>query len=238
MELKVVATGSSGNCYIISNESEAIIIEAGVSLTKVKQALDFDIKKVVGVLISHAHNDHAGYAKDYESVFNVFANSHVIEAKGLRAKEISPEKGFKIGNFKVLPFRAAHDVPCLGFLVYHPEIGNLMFLTDSFLCEYSFPNINHILIECNYSDEALQESIANGLHPSLRNRLMTTHMELKTCKKILLEQDLTNVYNIVLIHLSSNNSDKDQFIETLKVVGKPITIGRKGLVLDLINQPY
>ena len=39
-----------------------------------------------------------------------------------------------------------------------------MFLTDSFLCEYKFENLNHILIESNYIDEILEENVRNGLH--------------------------------------------------------------------------
>src|ERR1035437_412887 len=153
MKLTVLGSSSSGNCYIIQDEHEAIILECGMSLTKAKTVLEFDVSKVSGVLISHLHGDHSKFAKDFENVFQVYANKSVIEAKGLKwTKEIEAGKGFMCGNFKVLPFQAAHDVPCLGFLIKHEKIGTLLFLTDSFLCEYNFKCLNHALIECNYSD--------------------------------------------------------------------------------------
>ena len=63
MELRVLGSSSSGNCYILDNGNEALIIEAGIRFIDVKKALDFNIRKVVGCLITHQHNDHAKYAK-------------------------------------------------------------------------------------------------------------------------------------------------------------------------------
>ena len=241
MKLKVLSSGSSGNCYILENENEALIIEAGVHLNKVKQVLCFKINKVSGVLISHAHGDHAGKASDFEKIFPVYASEHVIEAKSLkRAKAIKPDKGYVVGGFKVLPFEAYHDVPCLGFLVNHAEFGNLLFLTDSGSCDYKFENLNHLLIECNYATSVLEKTIESGkLHPSVANRVVGSHMELHTCRDVLMSQDLSRAYNIILIHLSQNNSDEKLFTDTLsRATGKPILIAKPGLEVELLNRPY
>jgi phosphoribosyl 1,2-cyclic phosphodiesterase len=240
MKLTVLGSSSAGNCYILQSDTEALVLEAGVSLTKVKQALGFNVNKVSGCLITHEHGDHSAKAKEFEQCFPVYANKSVIEAKGLkRTKEIVAEKGILVGNFKVLPFHAAHDVPCLGFLIQHSDFGNLMFLTDSFLCEYSFSNLNHILIECNYSDACLDESVRNGLHWKVKERVLTSHMELQTTKKVLLNQNLSEVHNIVLIHLSGQNSDPQEFFEVIaKATGKPITIAKPGVELELHKNPY
>jgi len=240
MTLKILGSSSSGNCYILEGKTETLILECGFSLPKVKQAINFNIQKVCAVLITHAHGDHAKYAKDFENVFPVYANKHVIETKGLkRTTEIEAGKGFMCGNFKVLPFIAHHDIPCVGYLIKHSEIGTLLFLTDSFICEYSFKGLNHVLIECNYSDEALAESVKRGLHWSVRERVMTSHMELQTTKKVLLQQSLDEVYNIVLLHLSSQNSDPVLMFNTIaEATGKPVVIARKDLELELNNQIY
>ena len=240
MKLTVLGSSSAGNCYILQSETEGLILEAGVSLTKVKQALGFNTSKVAGLLISHSHGDHSKYSKEAEMTFPMYANKSVIEAKGLkRTTEIQAEKGFKVGNFKVLPFHAAHDVPTVGFLINHSDFGNMMFLTDSFLCDYTFDNLNHILIECNYSDECLEKSMKNGLHWKVKERVMTSHMELSTTKKVLLNQDLSNVHNIVLIHLSGQNSDTKHFFEVIaKATGKPIVIANEGVEIELIKNPY
>lgn len=55
MVLKVLGSGSSGNCCILESDTEALIIEAGIDFKSLKVAIDFNIRKIVGVVISHSH---------------------------------------------------------------------------------------------------------------------------------------------------------------------------------------
>jgi phosphoribosyl 1,2-cyclic phosphodiesterase len=55
--VKVVGTGSNGNCYAIVAKCEKLIIECGMKLIDIKKKLDFDISDIVGCLISHSHLD-------------------------------------------------------------------------------------------------------------------------------------------------------------------------------------
>ena len=239
MVLKVLGSSSQGNCYILENKNEALIIEAGVRFIEVKKALGFDIRKVSGCLITHQHNDHAKYIKAMvESGFPTLALEEVWTAKGVtgsRAYCIERGKGYRFGRFKVLPFDACHDVPCVGYLIDHPESGRIMFLTDSCMCEYVFPGLNQVMIECNYSDAKLVEAINAGRTlPSQRERLMTSHMELNTCKGFLCANDLTNVANIVLLHLSDNNSDEKNFVSEIeRQTGKVVYAAHTGLEIEL-----
>lgn len=239
MILKVLGSSSQGNCYILENKNEALIIEAGVRFIEVKKALGFDIRKVSGCLITHQHNDHAKYIKAMvESGFPTLALEEVWTAKGVtgsRAYCIERGKGYRFGRFKVLPFDACHDVPCVGYLIDHPETGRIMFLTDSCMCEYVFPGLNQVMIECNYSDAKLVEAINAGRTlPSQRERLMTSHMELNTCKGFLCANDLTNVANIVLLHLSDNNSDEKNFVSEIeRQTGKVVYAAHTGLEIEL-----
>lgn len=242
MELKVLGSSSSGNCYILDNGNEALIIEAGIRFLDVKKALDFQIRKVVGCLITHQHNDHAKYIKSMvDCGFYTLALPEVLTAKDVSGSRVIPlelGKGYKFGNFKVAPFSACHDVPCVGYLIDHPDTGRIMFLTDSCMCEYIFPGLNHVLIECNYSDRKLIDSINAGrTMPSQRNRLLTSHMELETCKGILMANDLSNVSNVVLLHLSENNGDEPIFIsEIQKVTGKVVYVAKPGLTIQIDNR--
>lgn len=239
MELKVLGSSSSGNCYVLDGGNEALILEAGIRFLDVKKALDFNIRKVVGCLITHQHNDHAKYIKSMvDNGFYTLALPEVWVAKGIQStRSISLElgKGYKFGNFKVLPFNANHDVPCVGYLIDHPDSGKIMFLTDSCACEYRFQDLNHILIECNYSHKKLTEAINSGRTLlSQRVRLMTSHMELDACKEILATTDLSKVENIVLIHISDNNADEEHFVsEVERATGKVVYAARKGLTINL-----
>ena len=66
MKLKVLGSGSSGNCYLLENDTECLVIEAGVSFMEVKKAIDFNVKKIVGVISSHIHQDHNKYLEQYK----------------------------------------------------------------------------------------------------------------------------------------------------------------------------
>jgi ribonuclease BN (tRNA processing enzyme) len=203
----------------------------------IKKSIDFKLHKVAGSLISHQHNDHARAAKDsVEAGIFTLALRDVFDAKNIdtrnsRAKVIEFGKGYILGGFKVAPFPAFHDVECAGFIIDHADSGRIMFLTDSCKCDYRFTNLSHILIECNYHTQKLIENINTGKTPaSQRERLMATHMELNTCKEYLGSIDLSGVQNIMLLHLSNDNSDEQYFVtEIQKHTGKPVYAASTGL---------
>lgn len=53
--LKTIATGSSGNCYALMNDSEILLLDLGVSANVIKKAIDFRVSNIVACLISHSH---------------------------------------------------------------------------------------------------------------------------------------------------------------------------------------
>ena len=59
MRLKVLSSGSQGNCYLLESNGETLILDCGIPIKEIKKGLDFDISKVVGVCVSHGHLDHA-----------------------------------------------------------------------------------------------------------------------------------------------------------------------------------
>lgn len=237
MTMQVLGSSSSGNCYIFQSDSEALIVEAGVKMADVKVALDYNLRKVCGCLVSHVHNDHAKFARKMaENGFPVLALPDVLEAKGISGSRAIPlvfGKGYKFGGFRVRPFEAQHDVPCAGFLIEHAEMGRTLFLTDSCLCRYTFPGLSHIMMEANYSDPRLIEAIADGrTRQSQRDRLMTSHMELFNAIDSIKANDLSNVTEIVLLHLSDNNSNEAEFVRTVQsATGLPTYAAKPGLTM-------
>ena len=245
MKLNILGSSSSGNCYILQSDSEALIIEVGLRMTAIKEALGFNLNKVAGCIVSHLHNDHARSVEGMlKAGIDVYALSSVFEAKRVgahrRAKTIIPEKGFMVGQFRVYPFPVAHDVPTLGFLINHNETGNILFLTDTFTCDYQFTDLSHILIEANYSTDILDKNISSGrTNNGMKRRLRYSHMELQTTKKVLSAHDLSNVKTITLIHLSSDNSDEKRFVEEVRALTGIVTrAASSGLEIELLSKPF
>lgn len=240
MKLKVLASGSKGNCYLIQGDNETIMLECGISYKQILEGLNFDLESVVGCLVTHEHKDHCkAINKLTENGINVYLSKGTLESIGIenhRTKVIESEKFFKVGNFTIMPFEAKHDAKePLGLLINHKEIGNLLFLTDSYYCEYSFNNLNHILIECNYSKNILDENIENRVIPvSLRNRIVKSHFELENVIEFLESNDLSKMKTLMLLHLSSSNSDENLFIsEIAKKTGLVIDVAKANLELYL-----
>ncbi len=73
MKLKILGSSSSGNGYVLVSENESLIIEAGVRVIEVKKALNFQVSKVAGCIVTHEHGDHSAFADEYiKAGFDVF----------------------------------------------------------------------------------------------------------------------------------------------------------------------
>lgn len=246
MKLRIIGTGSKGNAYVLENEHEALLIEAGVNIKEIKQALDFDYSKVVGCIVTHEHLDHCKSANDLMRLgIDVYTgakthqkiNGDVIH----RAMPIASRETIKLGNFKIMAFDVKHDaVEPLGFLIEHPDCGKVLFLTDTYYCKYTFPGLNNIIIEANYSKEIIDKKYGPDSDKEfLRNRILKSHFSLANCKDMLKANDLRQVNNIVLIHLSDSNSDEKQFQrEVSELTNKNVHVASNGMVIDFKKTPF
>lgn len=246
MKLKVIGTGSKGNCYLLESETETLIIEAGVKITDIKKALKFDLSKVVGCIVTHEHMDHSTAISDLMKCgINMYASAGTLHSRFVfslpRAKAIKSKEVFKVGSFKIMAFDVKHDAAePLGFLIEHPECGKVLFLTDTFYCPYTFSGLTNIIIEANYSKEIIDRKFGSesGLE-FLRNRILKSHFSLANCKEMLAANDLSKVNNIVLIHLSDSNSDEIQFQkEVAESTGKNVTVATNGLEISFNKTPF
>ena len=219
MTLQTIGTGSSGNCYLLKPKTgKSLIIDCGVNFKKVKETVDFDINSICGALQSHSHGDHSKFTKDFiKSGINVYMSSQNQKEIGIKSHRIitiETNKQFHIGDFKIMPFEVNHDVYCLCFLIHHPECGTTLYLTDTSYSNYVFKGLNNLIIECNYSDQIIENKL-NG-NEFLRDRIIGSHMSLETLLELLEKNDLSKVNNIVLIHLSDSNSNAIEFKNSVR----------------------
>ncbi len=247
MKLKVIGSSSAGNCYILDSEKteQALIIECGVRVNDIKKALDFNLAKVAAAIVTHEHIDHACAVKDLlQAGIQVFATAGTFNALNIQHRNtrvMKPGSTFYAGDFKVIAFDVKHDAAePVGFLISHQETGNILFLSDSYYVRYTFKELNHIIIEANYSDEILQERIRHGEGTDfLCNRVLQSHMSLRTCKELLSVNDLQYVNNIVLIHLSDSNSNAELFKKDVReLTGKNVYVAEAGMEIEFNRIPF
>jgi len=239
MELIVLGSGSTGNCYLLTNDKECLVIEAGISLMDVKIELDFNISKIVGVISTHSHADHNKYINDYKKIGIKTFTPFNDESKSMM-------KCF--GNFTINAFPLndkngnwCHsnsdetDCECYGFFIQHPEITNMVYVTDCSFVRWNFKkhNVHHFLVECNYSDEFINIDGAN------KNHVINGHMSLDTCKDFIKANSNTHLETITLCHLSTGNADKNVFRDEIQsIVYANVDVAERGKVIELNPLPF
>jgi phosphoribosyl 1,2-cyclic phosphodiesterase len=245
MKLHVVGTGSSGNCYLFQPEKgKSLIIDCGVHFKEVLNAIYYQVNSVCGVLQTHSHGDHSKYTSDFlkkgMKVFMSIENKNEIGLESYNISIIEELKQFQVGEFEVMPFNLKHDVKCLGFLINHPESGKFCFITDTHYCSYTFNGLNNVIIEANYSKAIIDSKYgADSGKEFLRNRILKSHFSLENCIDMLKANDLSQVNNIVLIHLSDSNSNEVEFQKQVQeVTGKHVTVASKNLEINFNKTPF
>ncbi len=239
--MTVLNSGSSGNGYVLQNDTEALVIECGCHVLGCEKTLHFNTRKVVGCLVTHEHQDHAKYIRDYAKYMPVYATAGTLRAteneKTINCNVLEMLTKRKLGGFTVLPFPTEHDAeePC-GFIIHHMEFGNLIFATDTYYLKYKFSYPSWFMLECNYDARLLQENVENMITPvSVAKRVRKSHMSLEQCIKTLQSNDLSEVKGIVLLHLSSNNSSKRAFLRKVQeATGRFVCVAQKGLEIEFV----
>jgi len=247
MKLHIIGSSSSGNCYILkASNGEMLMLECGLAYSKIQPAIGFRVDKVAGCLVTHSHGDHC---KGIQGVLGagiwVWATFKEHNAMGTRSHHnaycIVKNKPFEVGDFDVITFSVEHDTPDpVGFLIRHAECGTVLFLTDSIYSPYTFRGLNNVIVEANYCQKILDERLAAGEDPQfLRDRVIQSHMSIDHCIELLQANDLSEVNNVVLIHLSDRNSHAKQFQQRVAdATGKTVSVADAGMILDFNKTPY
>jgi len=247
MKLKVLASSSKGNCYILETPTGNLLFEAGIPWKEILKGLNYNISNVVGCLISHEHQDHSKAVYDVlKAGIDVWTSKGTANSLGIdrhyRLNIIKSRDQFKVGDFLVLAFDTEHDAEePLGYLIqYMPTKEKILLLTDSFYCKYKFKGLKYICIECNYIKETLDENIKDGyINEAMKPRLLQSHFSLENVKKFLKANDLSQCREIILLHLSDINADSERMIREIEeVTGITPKIAEKGLEVSLDLFPY
>ena len=231
IDIKVIGSGSSGNCYLVNINNTKILLEAGLSFKKIQQAMKFRLRDVEACLVTHEHMDHAKAVKDLiKAGVDCYLTKGTAEALGLNSHRINilekvdeDYKVTKINNLLIKPFEAVHDVaePVSFYIQDYKTQERLVFITDSAYLKYKIPATDYLMIECNYIKEVIDENAQNKtLNVNLRNRNVKNHMSLETLLEALREMDLEKLKKMYILHLSDNNSDEKRIYDEVKKVYK------------------
>lgn len=222
------ASSSSGNLYTVSEGESTLLIECGIPIRKIKQALNFKLNTVEGCLCSHSHADHSKAAHDILAAgVDLYCSAGTAAAlciTGHRVKIVEPLKSFRVGPWSIMPFPVEHDAEePLGYLIINGA-DRLLFAADTAYIRHRFAGLTIIAVEANYS----KATMAPDIPLAHKLRVMRSHMSLDTVLGFLAANDLRGVREIHLIHLSDDNSDEQAFKAAVQAAtGIPVKVAPK-----------
>lgn len=229
MRLKCLGSSSAGNCYLLtSNSGETLILDCGMPIKEIKKGLNWNVKDVVGVLCTHQHLDHSKSVKDFEAMgIPVFAPYRSLKPM------IIGDYRLKVQAFDLTTVDGrwthtnADGTPCpiFGFLITHKEMGKMLYITDTNLIKWRFKDINHILLGVNYDKDLVDKDN----DPKTRH-VFRGHLSIDTACDFVKANYSDSLQNVIMCHLSAENSDSDSFIEKMKKVacGANVDVAERG----------
>lgn len=232
MRLKCLGSSSAGNCYLLTSDSgETLILDCGIPIKEIKKGLDWNIRNVVGCIVSHAHSDHSKSVKDFEAM-GIPVFTPYISLKPMRMG-----KEFKIQAFDLTTIDGswthtnADGTPCpiFGFLITHKEMGRMLYITDCELIKWKFKDINYILLGVNYDKDLIDRDTGKA------NHVFRGHLSIDTACDFVKANYSDSLQNVIMCHLSAENADRDSFIEKMKKVayGANVCVAERGLEILL-----
>ena len=213
-------SGSNGNCYYIGNETEAVLIDAGISCRETElrmKNLGLNIKKLKAIFISHEHGDHIKglitLSKKHQLPVYITEGTH----KGARIRlesnlinRFRADESIKIGNLSITPFSKFHDAgDPHSFIVSNESVTVGIFTDLGRACKNlikHFKKCHAAFLEANYDEDMLM----NGDYPVyLKNRITNGHGHLSNNEslELFLKHRPAFMSHLILSHLSENNND-------------------------------
>ena len=220
MRIVTFASGSTGNCSLVSDGEANILIDAGISMRRTVSALKelgLSPQDLCGVLITHEHSDHISGLSMILKHHNisVYAPQELCEVLAAMKPELKSRliaipvnEAFGLGGIEVKAFRTPHDSKfSVGYrfegssvAAFATDTGSI---TDELVCRIEGARL--ALIEANHDLEML----LSGPYPYiLKRRILSEngHLSNEDCAKLALHLAKSGAWDIIVGHLSRENN--------------------------------
>lgn len=210
--IKVLASSSAANCILVGGE---LLLDAGLSMQRLRPALNHRVSQLVGACITHEHGDHSrGVEGLLKAGVPIYSSRGTLQKLGVadhhRARVIG-RQGLHIGDWLVRAFPVAHDATePVGFVVERLDFGRLLYLTDTanvplHLLDQAY---DYLLIEANHSEAEQEALLAAGDRRAARVAL--SHLSIERVVAALGRMEIRR--EVWLTHLSDSWGDEERFV--------------------------
>ena len=251
MKVKVIASGSKGNCTLIQTDKIKILIDMGIGYQQLASELEkinLEPQSIDAVLITHTHSDHIKGLPSLVKKTNL--KVYMLEEMEPELVKKIPENNLHLytnplilEDLTINLIRISHDVEGVGFVIEHNN-HSLVYLTDTGYINRKYiplmKNRDLYIIESNHDEEMVME----GPYPYiLKQRVISDkgHLSNHATAEYLLETVGNNTKQIILAHISENNNTEELALNTTKDllaennIYKPIILAKQYEPLDEIE---
>ncbi len=221
-------SGSNGNCYYVGNDTDAILVDVGLSCRETEKRmkkLNLNLNNVKAIFVSHEHGDHIKGVSTLANKYSLpvyitpkTANNGPILIKHL-SKFFMANEPLQIGSLIVTAFTKKHDAADPhSFIISFSGVTVGVFTDIGIVCDEVvryFKQCQAVFLESNFDEELLE----NGKYPIyLKNRIRGGHGHLsnKQALELFIENRATNLSYLLLSHLSKENNSPELALDLYK----------------------
>ena len=211
-------SGSNGNCYYIGNDTDAVLIDVGLSCRETEKrmkALHLSMTLVKAIFISHEHGDHIKGVSVLANKYRIPVYITQLTAKhgpiliSHIAKTFRADEPVVIGSLQVTAFSKQHDaIDPHSFIISSNGIQVGVFTDIGAACHHViryFKLCHACFLEANY-DEAMLENGKYPLHLKNRIRGGQGHLSNRQALDLFTAHRNPGMTHLILSHLSKENN--------------------------------
>ncbi|CAC12592.1 conserved hypothetical protein [Thermoplasma acidophilum] len=217
---KNIASGSKGNCTLIWDSTDLIVIDLGITMKKFRDSIkSLDLAgRSISLFISHEHSDHIGGVPTTSKYVDMDVYMRPALSGSFRRKTYEMDGSLVVGNFEIRAFEIPHDAADpVGFSVlWHNRkisvVSDLGKVTDRVI--ESIRNSDILAFESNHDVEMLR----TGSYPeALKRRILSDHGHLSNEQSAeAISRVATDDMRIILTHLSQENNRPEIALNEVK----------------------
>ncbi|MDR1620448.1 MAG: MBL fold metallo-hydrolase [Clostridiales bacterium] len=224
-------SGSSGNCTFIEAGNARLLVDAGLTGTRITsalQALRVAPETLNAILITHEHTDHIRAAGVLSRRYNIpiYANAACFAAMEPMIGGVSPQctrvfetgRDFYIGDVNVTPFLIPHDAAePVGYTFRYQKYSAGVLTDIGHMDEHLYDAVDRcdiLLLEANHDIDMLKA----GRYPyPLKQRILSRHGHLSNDDSglALCRLYARGLRSCVLGHLSAENNNETVAMATV-----------------------
>jgi phosphoribosyl 1,2-cyclic phosphodiesterase len=232
MRVCALASGSSGNCFLVEAENgNSMLIDVGISCKQVITRLETLGKKpeeIKGIFLTHEHTDHMKGVDVFARTFSIpifatagtFADRFIVSDSEL-VNEIDNNEIMKFHGIQVEAFSKSHKAADPVSYTIMEKRKRISVITDvGFACgnvNSHIKDADFLFLESNHDEKMLME----GKYPWPTKKWIKSdlgHLSNNQASLAVLEHSPKKLGNIVLSHISQHNNTLDMALKSFKIL--------------------